>query len=113
MFYSTIGGDILFNAFRRLEGDVVLWETAKGNLPGLFRRSGGISFRKERGRMSITRGRRVAGFAVLLLLFLPACATYHDSMGTMKKAFPGAKPADAGSGTSSPTDNTAPKTQNR
>ena len=49
--------------------------------------------------------------AVLLLLFIPACATYHESMDTMKKTFPGAKPADAGGGTSSPTDNTAPKTQ--
>jgi hypothetical protein len=34
-------------------------------------------------------------------------------MGDMKKAFPGAKPADAGSGTSSPTDNTAPKMQKK
>jgi len=59
--------------------------------------------------MSITRGRRIAGLAVFLLLFIPACATYHESMGTMKKTFPGAKPADAGSGNSSPTDNTAPK----
>ncbi len=63
--------------------------------------------------MPITRGRGIAGVAVLLLLFIPACATYHESMGTMKKAFPGAKPADAGSGTSSPTDNTAPNTQKR
>ena len=63
--------------------------------------------------MPITRGRRIAGLAVLLLLFLPACATYHDSMDTMKKTFPGAKPADAESGTPSPTDNTAPKTQKR
>jgi hypothetical protein len=63
--------------------------------------------------MSITRGRTIAGFAVFLLLFLPACATYHESMGDMKKAFPGAKPADAGSGTSSPTDNTAPKMQKK
>jgi hypothetical protein len=63
--------------------------------------------------MSITRGRRIAGIAVLLLLFLPACATYNESMGTMKKTFPGAQPIDAGSGTSSPTDNTAPKTQKR
>jgi hypothetical protein len=63
--------------------------------------------------MSITRGRKIAGFAVFLLLFVPACATYHESMATMKKTFPGAKPADAGSGISSPTDNTAPKTQKR
>jgi len=68
--------------------------------------------------MSISRGRRIAGIAVFLLLFIPvlfipACATYHESMGTMKKTFPGAKPADAGSGPSSPTDNTAPKTQKR
>ena len=61
--------------------------------------------------MPIARGRRIAGVAVLLLLFLPACQTYHESMGTMTKTFPGAKPADAGSGTSSATDNTAPKTQ--
>jgi hypothetical protein len=63
--------------------------------------------------MSITRGRRIAGLAVFLLLFIPACATYHESMDTMKKTFPGAKPAGAGSGESSPTDNTAPGTQKR
>jgi hypothetical protein len=58
-------------------------------------------------------GRRIAGLAVFLLLFIPACATYRESMETMKKAFPGAKPADAESGNSSSTDNTAPKMQKR
>jgi len=63
--------------------------------------------------MTIARGRRIAGWAVFLLLFIPACATYHESMDTMKKTFPGAKPAGAGSGGSSPADNTAPGTQKR
>jgi len=63
--------------------------------------------------MSTTRGRRIAGWAVFLLFFIPACATYHESMETMKKTFPGAKPAGGGSGDPSPTDNTAPGTQKR
>ena len=63
--------------------------------------------------MSVTRGRRIAGLAVFLLLFIPACATYRESMETMKKALPGAKPADAESGNSSSTDNAAPKMQKR
>ena len=45
--------------------------------------------------MSVIRGRRIAGLAEFLLLFIRACATYRESMETMKKAFPGAKPADA------------------
>lgn len=40
--------------------------------------------------MSVTRGRRIAGLAVFLLLFIPACAMYRESMETMKKPFPGA-----------------------
>ena len=60
--------------------------------------------------MSITRGRRIAGVGVFLMLFLPSCATYHESMNTMRKTFPGAKPADAVRGAPSPTDNTSPKT---
>jgi hypothetical protein len=62
--------------------------------------------------MSITRGRRIAGFGAFLLLFLSSCATYHESMDTMRKTFPGAKPVDAGGGKTSPTDNTSPKTKN-
>jgi len=61
--------------------------------------------------MSITRGRRIAGFGVFLLLFLPSCATYHESMDSMRKAFPGAKPVDSGGGAPSSTDNTSPKPQ--
>ncbi len=60
--------------------------------------------------MSITRGRRIAGIGVFLMLFLPSCATYHESMNTMRKTFPGAKPAEAGKGAPSPADNTSPKT---
>ena len=63
--------------------------------------------------MSVTRGLRITGLAVFLRLFIPACATYRESMETMKKAFPGAKPADAESGNSSSTDDTAPKMQKR
>lgn len=63
--------------------------------------------------MSVTRERRIAGSAVFLPLFIPACATYRESMETTKKAFPAAKPADAESGNSSSTDNTAPKMQQR
>ncbi len=60
--------------------------------------------------MSITRGRRIAGIGVFLMLFLPSCATYRESMDTMRKTFPGAKPAEAGKGAPSPADNTSPKT---
>lgn len=60
--------------------------------------------------MSITRGRRIAGIGVFLMLFLPSCATYRESMDTMRKTFPGAKPAEAGKGAPSPADNTSHRT---
>jgi len=59
--------------------------------------------------MSIARGRRIVGFGVFLLLFLPSCATYHESMDTMRKAFPGAKPIDSGSGSPASSDNASTK----